>query len=163
MAAIRERDDRPLVLPMTLPDLDEVMEIERESFTAPWSRVVFREEMTRDWAYLRVLRPAPGAPVVAFVNFWLVRDEIHVLNVAVHPKHRRHRYGSVLIQYVCDFGRARDVRYITLEVRRSNHGAIQMYKNFGFRPIGIRPNYYVEDREDAIVMLLTLGEATEKE
>ncbi len=158
MAAIRERESQPVVLPMTLPDLDDIMAIERESFTAPWSRGVFREEMTRDWAYLRVLRPSAGAPAVAFVNFWLVRDEIHILNIAVHPKHRRHGHASHLLGYVCDFAVARSVRYITLEVRRSNHGAIQLYKSFDFRPIGIRPNYYVEDREDAVVMLRTLGE-----
>jgi ribosomal-protein-alanine N-acetyltransferase len=142
------------VAPMTLRDLDEVMEIERLAFRAPWSRQVFIEELDRDWAHVDVLRDRPGAPVVAFVNYWLVRDEVHVLNVATHPDARRKGHAGALLGHVIDFASSARCRYVTLEVRRSNHGAIRLYRKFGFRPVGIRPNYYVEDREDAVVMLL---------
>ena len=143
---------------MRLQDLDDVMEIEKLSFRAPWSRQVFVEELERDWAHVDVLKARePDAPVIAFINYWLVRDEVHVLNVASHPEHRRRGHGSRLIEHVITFARREACRYITLEVRRSNHGAIRLYRKFGFRPVAIRPSYYVEDNEDALVMLLDLG------
>jgi ribosomal-protein-alanine N-acetyltransferase len=155
--AVSSRPRRCDVSPMTLRDLDEVMEIERLAFKAPWSRQVFIEELDRDWAHVDVLRDRPGGRVHAFVNYWLVRDEVHVLNVATHPEARRHGYASILLGHVIDFAARAACRYVTLEVRRSNQGAIRLYRKFGFRPVGIRPNYYVEDQEDAVVMLLDRG------
>lgn len=150
---------------MRLSDLDDVMEIERHSFRAPWSRQVFLEELDRDWAHVDVVKersPTGGAGrVVAFCNYWLVRDEVHILNIATHPDERRKGHASRLLAHVIEFARRHRCRYVTLEVRRSNHGAIKLYRSFGFRPVGIRPNYYVEDNEDAIVMLLELPDARE--
>ena len=151
------RNRRYEILPMREQDLDQVMEIEHAAFKAPWSRQVFAEELERDWAYVDVVcaRDEGGrSRVAAFCNYWLVRDEVHVLNVATHPRHRRHGHGRRLMRHVLDFARRHHCRYITLEVRRSNDPAIELYRSFGFKPVGIRPNYYVEDNEDAIVMLL---------
>lgn len=157
------RNRRFEILPMRLQDLDQVMEIEHASFRAPWSRQVFAEELQRDWAYVDVVHdparprePGGKARVVAFANYWLVRDEVHLLNVAVHPDHRRRGHARRLLAHIVDFAKRHRCRYVTLEVRRSNEGAIDLYKEFDFRPVGIRPNYYVEDNEDAIVMLLEL-------
>jgi ribosomal-protein-alanine N-acetyltransferase len=162
--ATRAQQRRFEITPMNVSDLDDIMEIERVSFRAPWSRQVFVEELERDWAHVDVLRmreaPSPGrahAPVLAFVNYWLVRDEVHVLNVATHPSARRQGHAARLIEHVVAFAHRRKCRYITLEVRRSNQAAIRLYRKYGFRPVGIRPNYYVEDNEDAIVMLLELA------
>jgi ribosomal-protein-alanine N-acetyltransferase len=149
------------IAPMTSADLDDIMEIERASFRAPWSRQVFVEELDRDWAHVDVLRARdPRSPVLAFVNYWLVRDEVHVLNVATHPGARRQGHAARLIEHVVAFANRERCRYVTLEVRRSNQPAIRLYRKYGFRPVGIRPNYYVEDNEDAIVMLLELGAKT---
>ncbi len=144
---------------MRQADLDEVMEIERLSFRAPWSRQVFVEELDRDWAHIDVVKvrqagPASRPRVAAFCNYWLVRDEVHILNIATHPDERRRRHATRLLEHVIEFARRHGCRYLTLEVRRSNVGAQKLYRAFGFRPIGVRPNYYVEDNEDAIVMLL---------
>jgi ribosomal-protein-alanine N-acetyltransferase len=165
--ATNPRNRRIEILPMRLGDLDAVMEIERLSFRAPWSRQVFIEELDRDWAHVDVVsdRSTPGrsiggaGKVVGFCNYWLVRDEVHILNIATHPDERRKGHAARLLAHVVEFARRHACRYITLEVRRSNHGAIKLYRSFGFRPVGIRPNYYVEDNEDAIVMLLELPEA----
>jgi ribosomal-protein-alanine N-acetyltransferase len=144
--------------PMRLSDLDEVMEIERLSFKNPWSRQIFIEELERAWAHLEVVRDGPpGAlQVAAFCNYWLVRDEVHLLNIAVHPDHRHRGHAARLLGHIIDFSRRHRCRYITLEVRRSNRGAVKLYRSYGFRPVGIRAHYYVEDGEDAIVMLLDL-------
>src|SRR5439155_8087572 len=77
------------IRPMRREDLDELMEIENSAYRAPWSREVFLEEMQRGWAHVDVLRRATGGPLLAFVNYWIVGDEVHVLNVATHPEHRR--------------------------------------------------------------------------
>ena len=87
---------------------------------------------------------------------WLVRDEVHVLNLATHPDARRQGHAARLLEHVIAFGHKHHCRYLTLEVRRSNKAAIRLYRKYGFRPVGIRPNYYSHGREDAIVMLLEL-------
>ena len=155
---IRERPAAgPLVGTMIEGDLEVVVEIERVSFKSPWGRDVFLEEAVREWAHIWVVRPPNGGPPVGFVNFWLVRDEIHILNVAVLPTERRKGYAAELLRQILSFAWKKKVRYLTLEVRRSNLGAIKLYKSFDFKPIGVRPHYYSDDREDAIVMMLTLG------
>ena len=146
----------PAIEPMVPGDVDAIMEIERVAFRQPWSREVFLEELQRDWAHVDVLREEPGAPACAFVNYWVIRDEIHVLNVAVDTGVRRRGHASRLLDHVVAFAREHDCRYVTLEVRRSNHGAMRLYRKHAFRAVGIRPNYYAEDHEDAIVMLLEL-------
>lgn len=156
--ATRERQRRFEIVPMKAADLDDIMDIERVSFRAPWSRQVFVEELDRDWAHVDVLKERKSdARVLAFVNYWLVRDEVHVLNVATHPDARRSGHASRLLEHVIAFANRHRCRYVTLEVRRSNTGAIRLYRKYGFRPVGVRPNYYVEDNEDAIVMLLELA------
>lgn len=155
------RNRRFEILPMRAQDLDQVMEIEHEAFRAPWSRQVFAEELERDWAYVDVVRdrdPNGRSRVVAFCNYWLVRDEVHILNVATHLNHRRRGHGARLMAHVVDFAKRHRCRYVTLEVRRSNEAALELYKSYDFRPVGIRPNYYVEDNEDAIVMLLEFSD-----
>jgi ribosomal-protein-alanine N-acetyltransferase len=149
---------QPYVIePMKVSDLDAVMEIERLSFKSPWSRQVFLEEMSRDFAHVDVVRDAATGEVVAFGNYWLVADEVHVLNVATHPQSRHAGHASRMMAHIVDFARREICRYVTLEVRRSNAVAIRLYKRFAFRAVGLRPNYYAEDQEDAIVMLLDLG------
>ena len=146
-----------IIEPMKASDLDAVMEIERLSFKSPWSRQVFLEEMSRDFAHVDVVRDAATRAVVGFGNYWLVADEVHVLNIATHPQARRAGHASRMLAHMIDFARHEICRYVTLEVRRSNAVALRLYRRFAFRAVGVRPNYYAEDQEDAIVMLLDLG------
>jgi ribosomal-protein-alanine N-acetyltransferase len=137
-------------------DIDAVMEIERLSFRAPWSRSVFLEELSRDWARVDVVRDGAGA-AVAFANYWLVADELHILNIATHPQHRRAGHATRLLAHMVEIARRVPCRCVTLEVRRSNAAAQRLYRRFAFRAVGVRPNYYAEDQEDAIVMLLEMA------
>ncbi|HTE49369.1 MAG TPA: ribosomal protein S18-alanine N-acetyltransferase [Kofleriaceae bacterium] len=144
---------------MERTDLEEVLEIERHAFHSPWSSQIFLEELEREWAYLEVLRERQKdarSVVVAYCNYWLVRDEVHLLNIATHPDRRRNGHARALMTHVVDFAARHRCRYVTLEVRRSNRGAIDLYGQFQFQAVGIRPKYYVEDQEDAVVMLLEL-------
>lgn len=136
-------------------DLDAVLAIERDSFNSPHARRIFAEELDRDWAFIDLITDRGGRPL-GYCNYWLVRDEVHLLNIATDPVARRRGYASRLMTHLIGFARARACRYITLEVRRDNRGAIELYRHFGFEAVGVRPKYYVEDGEDAVVMLLEL-------
>jgi ribosomal-protein-alanine N-acetyltransferase len=142
--------------PLSPADIDAVLEIERLSFKSPWSRQVFDEEVTRTFARVDVLRHVPTSAIVAFCNYWLVADEIHLLNVATLPAERRRGHASRLMVHVLETGRKAAFRLMTLEVRRSNRAAQRLYRRFGFHTTGVRPRYYVDDGEDAILMSLDL-------
>jgi [ribosomal protein S18]-alanine N-acetyltransferase len=142
---------------MAVADLEAVIEIEGASFARPSTPQLLLEEMARDWAFLDVVRDRGDRRVVAFTNYWVVADEVHLLNLATHPRARRAGHASRLLAHVIAYGREHRCRFVTLEVRRSNADALRLYKRFGFRPVGVRPGYYAENQEDAIVMLLGLA------
>ncbi len=147
---------------MEAADLDDVMVVERRAFRHPWSTELFRRELLHDWSTVllcsgRTATGVPGLPaVLGFVIFWLVHDEVHVLNLAVHPAARRQGLARRLMTAAIEQGRTGGATLVTLEVRRSNFPAISLYRDLGFRPVGIRPNYYVDEGEDAVVMSLDL-------
>ncbi len=147
------------VRPMTPADLARVLEIEQVAFRNPWSAELLRRELGHDWSTILVAEePGPRGQVtlVGFVIFWIVHDELHVLNVATAPEHRNRGVARTVLDAALDQGRRKRCTLATLEVRRSNAAALGLYRDFGFRPVGIRPNYYVDEGEDAIVMVLDL-------
>ncbi len=149
---------RPRFRAMIPGDLDRVAEINRQSYRHPWSAELIRREMDHAWStvLLGVEELPAGEAVLGFVIFWLVHDELHVLNVAVAAEHRRRGAARALMEEAAARGRARGARLATLEVRRSNAGAIALYRGLGYREVAVRPRYYAEEAEDAIVMELGL-------
>jgi ribosomal-protein-alanine N-acetyltransferase len=146
-----------LIRRMTAEDLPAVMDLEKASFKTPWSLELLRRELDHDWSTILLVedpRPDGSRELLGLAIFWIVHDELHVLNVATAPKHRRRGVGRVVMEEALALARSRACSLATLEVRRSNEPAIQLYKSLGFRPVGIRPNYYVDEGEDAIVMVL---------
>lgn len=146
---------------MRVEDLEEVMVIEREAFPHPWSTDLFRRELEHDWSTILVsvepLSPLESAETITgFLIFWLVHDEVHVLNVAVAPVHRRKGIARALMQEAEKRAHQANAALMTLEVRRSNVGALDLYREFDYRAVGVRPNYYVDEGEDAIVMVKEL-------
>jgi len=144
-----------VIEPMVEADLDDVDAIERHSFKSPWPRQVFVDELAREWARVDVAREA--GRVVGFCNYWLVKDEVHLLAIATHPDRRRAGIGRRLMDHLLEVARGRESVLVTLEVRRSNQPAIALYERLGFVPVGVRRAYYAEDREDALVMTLELA------
>jgi ribosomal-protein-alanine N-acetyltransferase len=122
------------------------------------SEAHLREEMQRPWSRLWVARE-DGRSVVAFAVAWHVADELHVLNIATHVERRRRGIGRALLNEVVQYGRRRRVRHVLLEVRRSNHPAIALYRRVGFFAMGVRARYYPDD-EDAVEMVLALDPET---
>lgn len=140
-------------------DVARVVEIEKDGFKHPWSRELIERELDHAWS--RLLLAAEHGPdgeerVLGYIVFWLVHDEVHVLNVATALEARRRGVGRALMAAAEEAGRARGARLATLEVRRSNAPAIALYRAIGYRQVGIRPNYYAEESEDAIVMVKQL-------
>lgn len=146
--------------PMRLRDLGDVLTIERLSFPTPWSRYAFLSELLEnDRAYYLVARIIPiGEPrprrarPAGYVGCWLVLDEGHVTNVAVHPDYRGMGIGRKLMQAIEDLVREKGGKRMTLEVRRSNLIAQNLYRSLGYRRAGIRRGYYQDNNEDAFIM-----------
>ncbi len=137
--------------PMTADDLQEIQEIERASFTAPWPPQAYRQELEAN-RLAHYLTARLDETVVGYAGIWLMVDEAHVTTFAVHPEWRRQRIGERLLLALLDLALDRRAREATLEVRLSNLAARRLYEKYGFRPVGIRPRYYSDDGEDALIM-----------
>ncbi len=136
---------------MRLEDLEAVQHIELASFSAPWPPNAYRSELeTNRLASYLVARA--GGRVVAYGGMWLMVDEAHITTFAVHPGWRRQGIGERLLIAFLDLAIDRHAREATLEVRLSNLAARRLYEKYGFRPVGLRPRYYSDDGEDALIM-----------
>jgi ribosomal-protein-alanine N-acetyltransferase len=137
--------------PMRLEDLAAVHQIELASFRSPWPANAYRSELeTNRLASYLVARI--DDQIVAYGGMWLMVDEAHITTFAVHPAWRRQRIGERLLLAFVDLAVDRHAREMTLEVRLSNAGARRLYEKYGFRPVGLRPRYYSDDGEDALIM-----------
>jgi ribosomal-protein-alanine N-acetyltransferase len=137
--------------PMRLEDLEEVQAIEQASFSTPWPSNAYRSElMTNRLASYLVARI--DGRIVGYGGMWLMVDEAHITTFAVHPAWRRQRIGERLLLAFLDLARDRHAREATLEVRLSNLAARRLYEKYGFRPVGLRPRYYSDNNEDALIM-----------
>jgi ribosomal-protein-alanine N-acetyltransferase len=133
-------------------DLDIVLEVENESFTNPWTREMYLWELQNsDVSHVFVLR-TESERVAAFCSFWLVFDELHINNLAVRPKCRGQGMATALLNNVLEHGERVGARRATLEVRRSNEPARRLYEGLGFEVAGIRPGYYTNPTEDALIL-----------
>ncbi len=136
---------------MTVDDLAAVQEIERESFSTPWPPHAYRSELeTNRMAHYIVARH--GDRIVGFAGVWLMVDEAHITTFAVRKAWRRQGVGERLLLALLALAVARGAREATLEVRPSNHPARRLYEKYGFAVVGLRPRYYSDDNEDALIM-----------
>ena len=144
----------PEIRRMQDSDLDMVMEIERESFSTPWSRGTFRGLLQRSDASLWVAQV--GERVVGYAVVWYLFREAELGNLAVAPGWRRRRLGTQLLDWALQKARERGTERIFLEVRVGNRTAQQLYERYGFSQVGLRRRYYRAPVEDARVMCLGL-------
>jgi ribosomal-protein-alanine N-acetyltransferase len=141
--------------PMTEDDLDAVLAIEKESFTAPWSRRMFESELRGNPFSRSFVARAHGQPaLVGYICYWVVFEELHLLNLAVHPDRRRRGLGAHLVRWALANGEKEGVRLAALEVRASNDSARRLYERLGFVLTVTRPGYYRDPVEDAWIMTL---------
>jgi ribosomal-protein-alanine N-acetyltransferase len=143
---------------MTPKDIETVMTIERAAYSSPWTRRMFESELWENpFSFAYVAKEEEHHQIVGYVLFWIVYDELHLMNVAVDPAWRRKGIGESLVRFALESGWRREVRLATLEVRASNFPAQSLYRNLGFYQVGIRRNYYREPREDALLLQCDLG------
>jgi [ribosomal protein S18]-alanine N-acetyltransferase len=136
---------------LTYADLPQVVAIERRAFTTPWSLAMFVLELSKPSGVC--LAAETGGELVGYLVCSRYDTVWHVMNVAVDPDRRRHGIATALIGALLErIGRDAQV---TLEVRRSNAGALALYERFGFRSAGVRPRYYADNGEDAVIMWKT--------
>ena len=137
---------------MTMDDLDAVVAIEEATFPTPWSKDSFRQELERNVA-ARYLVAEKDGTVIGYAGAWVILDESHITNIAIAEAERGNGYGRILtealMQYLANLG----AEYATLEVRKSNIRAQNLYKSLGFIALGVRKRYYEDNQEDAIIMV----------
>lgn len=133
-------------------DLDAVLAIEDASFNNPTTRAWYESELQRpDVCFLYVIRTI-DAPVAGFCAFWRVVDQIHINNLAIHPNLRGRGLGTILLSAVLAEAERLGAPHATLEVRRSNERARRLYERAGFAAVGVRPSYYTNPIEDALIL-----------
>jgi [ribosomal protein S18]-alanine N-acetyltransferase len=138
---------------LTYADLPQVVAIERRAFTTPWSLAMFVLELSKPSGVCL------AADVEGELAGYLVCSRYdtvwHLMNIAVDPDRRRRGIATALIGALLE--RVDRDGQLTLEVRRSNEGAIALYERFGFRSAGVRRRYYADNGEDAVIMWRTPG------
>lgn len=136
-------------------DIDQIVKIENESFTTPWSRESFENELTKNQFALYIVLE-DEEEVFGYCGVWLIVDEAHITNIALLPKYRGMKLGEALLRKVMDVAREKGAKTMTLEVRVTNDIAQSLYRKLGFQNGGIRKNYYTDNQEDALVMWVNL-------
>lgn len=135
---------------MTEDDLDQVLEISSISLKESWSHDSYSKELSNPLAKYLVAKV--DTKIVGFAGVWVIIDEGHITNIAVHPNFREKGIGAVLLQSLIDHLKDWGCTSLTLEVRASNAAAKGLYNKFGFVEEGIRKKYYNDNEEDAIIM-----------
>jgi len=141
--------------------LDRIRDIENLSFSAPWSLNGFLQELENPVSQLWAL--LSDNVLLGYFCFWAVREEMQLLDLAVHPTYRGLGHGRYLLTKMIDLALSRGISRIWLEVRVSGSAARRLYKKFGFAESGRRRNYYTDPAEDAIVMSHGLAGPAEKD
>ena len=139
---------------MTLEDLPEIMKMEKELFTAPWSEYMFFKEIKSQYAYVLVNKN--NEQIIGYVCGLKLFGELSITNLAVKKEFQRCGFGEKLIKYIINKLLEEKCFKFFLEVRESNHPAIKLYEKFGFEQIGIQVNYYNNPVENAVMMKLNL-------
>jgi len=139
------------IVPMRRRHLRSVLRIEAQVYARPWSLSLFVSELalrtSRAYYVARV-----GGVLCGYSGLMVTEEDGHITTLAVDPAWHRKKIGTRLLMVQAREAVLRGARNLTLEVRVGNEAAQEMYRRFGFRPAGIRKNYYVETNEDALVM-----------
>jgi ribosomal-protein-alanine N-acetyltransferase len=150
---VEKKEDLPgfLLEDSRLEDLPAILEIERNSFSRPWTRASFERELELPFSTTVVVRQEHGAPPIAYACYWVIAGEVQVLNLAVHREQRRQGVGTALVQTLLREGKARGASSVSLEVARENAPAQRLYRSLGFEEVAVRRHYYGRDRDGLLL------------
>lgn len=138
------------IFPMTYEDIDDVLAISFLSFPISWSRESFITELENNFAYYVVAKS--NNIITGFGGTWIIIDESHITNIAVHPSFRGLGIGELILKSLIDLGISHFISSMTLEVRASNAIAISLYNKLDFKEEGRRKKYYEDNGEDALIL-----------
>ena len=138
---------------MTVDDIDNVVEVENNCFSIPWSKASFLREVENNEVALYLVAKIENK-AVGYIGVWRILDEGHITNVAVHSDYRGLGIGSMLVSELLSLCKKDGINSFTLEVRKSNEIAQKLYRKYGFEERGVRKNYYEDNKEDAVIMWL---------
>ena len=133
-------------------DIDEILEISSLSFSICWSKNSYIQELTNPVAKYLVAKI--DNKVVGFLGTWIVLDESHITNIAIHPNYRNQGIASKLLEELLNYCKNQGCIAYTLEVRSSNKAAKALYEKYNFKQDGVRKGYYENNKEDAVIMWL---------
>jgi ribosomal-protein-alanine N-acetyltransferase len=137
-------------LPMSEEHVQGVYEISMLSFHSPWSKQSIEEEAKS--SSVRYIVALHQDQVIGFGGMWVIIDEGHITNIAVHPKHRQENVGSHILERLIEIASKESLVGMTLEVRVSNINAQKLYTKYGFKVEGVRKGYYLDTKEDGLIM-----------
>jgi ribosomal-protein-alanine N-acetyltransferase len=152
------------IIPMKMEDLDEILSIEVVSFPSSWSRTMFIRELHLPISRNLVAKIEVGTSreIVGYANYWIIPGEAQIHNIAVRKDMMRQGIASKLVMKIIRLARDEGASWGTLEVRRSNKSAIGLYEKNGFVIKGVRPFYYTDAKEDALIMWADLNACLSK-
>jgi ribosomal-protein-alanine N-acetyltransferase len=142
---------RVRITAMRTEDIADAHEVERASFPVPWPAYALRQELETN-RLARYLVARVDDEIIAYAGLWMMVDEAHITTFAVLPAWRRQGVGARLLLAQLHLAIELGATLATLEVRLSNIEARRLYERFGFRPVGVRPHYYSDNGEDALIM-----------
>lgn len=143
-----------ILRPMKMDDLPQVLAIEKASFILPWNEAQFRYELrTNPYSFNFVA--VHEEQIIGFINFWILFDQAHLNQIAVHPSFRKNKIGTIMLKDAFERMKQGDAVKVQLEVRIQNTIAIQFYETLGFKTLITKPKYY-DNGDDALLMELTL-------
>lgn len=134
-------------------DLRSVCGIENLSFPSPWHETIFRGEIHNiPISYPYVMVHKANQRVIGYVIYWKIKEEVHINNIAVHPDFRRKGIARYVLREILAKVEKEGAKFVTLEVRPSNKAAISLYRRLGFQALGVRKEYYLKPKEDALIL-----------
>jgi len=143
---------------MRLTDVPNIVAIEQEAFPTPWTAEAFMNELSHNH-FARYTVMEDGTGIIGYGGMWTIIDEAHVTNIALRRDRRGRGLGELLLRRMMDQAAEYGMHRMTLEVRVSNERAQRLYERLGFEPAGIRPGYYSDNNEDALIMWVELSKS----
>lgn len=138
------------IVPLDMKNIDGVLDVDKLSFSVPWSRQALLDEIDNDLA--KYIVAMNDGKVIGYAGIWLIAGEGQITNIAVHPDFRKMGVAGTLLETLIGICRTANIKDITLEVRKSNIAAQKLYEKYGFLKKGLRKNFYPDNNEDALIM-----------
>ncbi|WP_318626962.1 ribosomal protein S18-alanine N-acetyltransferase [Paenibacillus polymyxa] len=151
MAKNIQREEKLEFRLMQLDDIPDVLEIEHEAFTLPWTEEAFRNELTMNHFAKYMIMELDGQ-AIGYAGMWTIMDEAHITNIAIREAYRGRKFGDKLLNELMQTASYLGMERMTLEVRVTNRIAQGLYEKKGFKPAGVRKGYYSDNNEDAVIM-----------